>query len=224
MTAARRSPAGAPASAVATARPAARRFRSHSHGPMVTSSKSLRSSTMSRWGVPNRPKLSIWASPFITTSMPLRGPRDRSQAMTCAAPRRNAKGEDAIRATRSGIRRGCRPRCAASIRAIGSGRSGSEASSAWDAWGTSARNRLPAWRRLSQDSTPTRRSIRGKSAMGASTESAAGASVSPCADAVLSLPARSIDFQSAGRGRCATVRTSSQIGERLPYVSIGPAL
>jgi hypothetical protein len=65
-----------------------RRFTSHSHGPGNVSSKSLRSKTRWRSGVPKRPKFSRWASPQAWTSMPVVGVVARSAAMTAGDPRR----------------------------------------------------------------------------------------------------------------------------------------
>ena len=65
----------------ATARLAARRFTSHSHGPGRVSSKSLMSNSSSRSGDPNRPKFDTCASPQTWTLIPDRGVEARSAAM-----------------------------------------------------------------------------------------------------------------------------------------------
>jgi hypothetical protein len=65
----------------ATARLAARRFTSHSHGPGKVSSKSLMSNRSSRSGDPNRPKFDTCASPHTWTLKPDRGVEARSAAI-----------------------------------------------------------------------------------------------------------------------------------------------
>ena len=63
------------------------RFRSHSHGPGLVSSKSLMSKIRLRSGDANPPKLARWASPQACTTRPESGVFDRSEAMISAAPR-----------------------------------------------------------------------------------------------------------------------------------------
>ena len=87
MTMERRSLALKPCCRPATARLAARRLRSHSHGPGRVSSKSLTSKTSSRSGEAYQPKFSRCASPQACTCRPEVGMVARSAAMTAAAPR-----------------------------------------------------------------------------------------------------------------------------------------
>ena len=81
----------------ATWRLAHSRFTSHSHGPGSVSSKSLMSNIMLRSGVANSPKLLTWASPHAWTRKPVAGVLARSSAITAAAPRKKANGEEAMR-------------------------------------------------------------------------------------------------------------------------------
>ena len=84
----RRSSSGPkPFSRAATARLAARRLTSHSHGPGMVSSKSLTSKIRWRSGVANSPKFIRWASPQACTQMSVRGVSARSAAIIAAAPR-----------------------------------------------------------------------------------------------------------------------------------------
>jgi hypothetical protein len=92
-----RRPAPMPISRPATTMLAARRFKSHSHGPGRVSSKSFRSKMRSRSGEPNMPKFATWASPQSCTRMPVRGLVARSEAITAAAPRKKANGDSDIR-------------------------------------------------------------------------------------------------------------------------------
>ncbi len=62
-------------------------FTSHSHGPGVVSSKSLRSNISRRSGEANVPKLDRWASPQSWTPSPETGAAARSMAIIAAAPR-----------------------------------------------------------------------------------------------------------------------------------------
>src|SRR5450755_2985066 len=73
MTARRRSRAGYSFWRATTLTLATSRFRSHSHGLTVVSSKSFRSKTTSCCGVPYSPKLLRWASPASTTGKPVVG-------------------------------------------------------------------------------------------------------------------------------------------------------
>ena len=50
-----------------------------------------------RSGVANFPKLATWASPHAWTRSPVTGVVARSMAMIAAPPRKNAKGDVAIR-------------------------------------------------------------------------------------------------------------------------------
>ena len=67
---------------------AAMRFRSHSKGPRMVSSKSLMSKTRRPSGAAKAPRLRTWASPQIWLMMPVLGRTDRSAAMTGTAPRK----------------------------------------------------------------------------------------------------------------------------------------
>ena len=82
----------------ATAMLTASRLTSQSKEPGSVSSKSFMSNIRVRSAEANIPKLARCASPHSWTSRPLRGTLLRSDAMTAAAPRRNAKGLSAIRA------------------------------------------------------------------------------------------------------------------------------
>ena len=66
---------------------AARRFRSHSHGPIAVSSKSLISNTRRAEGERKMPKLPICASPTHCTGMPVTGVEARSLVMMSTVPR-----------------------------------------------------------------------------------------------------------------------------------------
>ena len=107
-TTARRSALANPLARPATSRLAASRLTSHSHGPGAVSSKSFRSKTSWRSGDAKTPKLDRCASPHSCTRSPDDGVPARSDAMTRAAPRKNAKGEDTIRPYRMGSRSGTR--------------------------------------------------------------------------------------------------------------------
>ena len=76
-----------PLSRPTIAKLADRRFRSHSHGPGVVSSKSLMSKTRIRSGEPNVPKFERCASPHNWVRMLEFGVRERSVAMISAPPR-----------------------------------------------------------------------------------------------------------------------------------------
>ena len=132
-----------PFSREATTTLAARRLRSHSHGPMDVSSKSLRSNTSRRSGLANTPKLARCASPQSWTLEPLTGDPARSAAMTAADPRRNANGEAIIRPNRIGTSSGIRPSLEASRVLMTSGRSWLGAQSAWLRLGAFARSPRP---------------------------------------------------------------------------------
>ena len=97
-----------PMSRPATSTLVARRLMSHSHGPGRVSSKSLMSKTRRRSGDANMPKFDRWASPQACTVIPLLGVLARSLAITSAAPRKNVKGEIAIRPYRIGSSSGTR--------------------------------------------------------------------------------------------------------------------
>ena len=112
-----------PFSRAATTTLAARRLRSHSHGPRDVSSKSLTSNTSRRSGLAKTPKLARCASPHSWTFEPISGVSARSLAMTAADPRRNANGEASIRPMRIGTRSGRRPSFEASSVVTTSGRS-----------------------------------------------------------------------------------------------------
>ena len=66
---------------------AASRLTSYSNGPGRVSSKSFTSNTRLRSGDPNAPKFDRCASPQSWTLIPASGVRERSAAMTFAAPR-----------------------------------------------------------------------------------------------------------------------------------------
>ena len=136
----------------ATTRLTASRLMSHSHGPGKVSSKSLRSKTSFRSGVPKIPKLLRCASPPSCTRKPDWGVPARSRAMTLADPRRKANGESDIRPNRIGTSRGTRSRLDSSNSAIGSGRSRGGDHAAWLDRGTWRRRALPARVRSRRDS------------------------------------------------------------------------
>ena len=71
----------------ATARLAANRFTSHSHGPGSVSSKSLTSKISRRPGEANAPKLDRWASPHACTTSPGPGRRRQVRGHRPAQPR-----------------------------------------------------------------------------------------------------------------------------------------
>ncbi len=89
--------ASKPRDRAATTMLAARRLRSHSHGPRWVSSKSFMSNSRFRSGEANNPKLERCASPASWTVKPLVGVGARSAAIGSAAPRKNVNGETAIR-------------------------------------------------------------------------------------------------------------------------------
>ena len=111
-----RSPA--PASRPARTKLVARRFRSHSHGPRVVSSKSFTSKTRCPSGAAKAPRLRTWASPQIYTASGVLGRPARSAAITGAAPRKNPNGDSAMRPCLIGSSSTTRP----SRRAAGSRR------------------------------------------------------------------------------------------------------
>ena len=88
----------------------------------------------------------MWASPSITTWMPVTGVCERSHAITEAAPRRNANGEAAMRAIRRGTRCCCRPAFPATTMSTGLGRSLGGFHAACAACGNTLRNAAPLFR------------------------------------------------------------------------------
>ena len=76
-----------PLSRPATAKLAASRLTSHSHGPGQVSSKSLMPNSKRRSGEANAPKFIRWASPHTWVVIPDRGVPAKSAAMMSAAPR-----------------------------------------------------------------------------------------------------------------------------------------
>src|SRR4051794_35536822 len=69
---------------LATARLAARRLISHSHGPESVSSKALMSNTSARFAEAKKPKFARWASPQVWAWKPDSGVAARSAATTPA--------------------------------------------------------------------------------------------------------------------------------------------
>lgn len=63
------------------------RLRSHSHGAMPASSKSLRSKSSERSGEAKKPKFEMWASPLDSTVIPEFGVAAKSAAIVAAVPR-----------------------------------------------------------------------------------------------------------------------------------------
>src|ERR1700736_900539 len=86
-----------PDSRPATTSDAAIRFRSHSNGPRMVSSKSLISKTNRPSGAAYAPRFRTWASPHSWVKIPVWGSTARSAAITGTAPRKNPNGEAAIR-------------------------------------------------------------------------------------------------------------------------------
>src|SRR5450432_616939 len=96
------------------------RFKSHSHGARIVSSKSLISKT-SRPSVPaNAPRFRTCASPQICTVIPLDRIVPRSAAITGTFPRKYPNGEAAIRAILIGTSEAIRSRFTARIISTGS--------------------------------------------------------------------------------------------------------
>ena len=77
-----------PDSRPASTSDAAMRFRSHSKGPRMVSSKSLMSKTRRPSGAANAPRLRTCASPQSWLTMPVFGSTARSAAITGTAPRK----------------------------------------------------------------------------------------------------------------------------------------
>ena len=128
------------------------RFRSHSQGPISTSSKSFRSTTTCASGVPKMPKLFMCASPSSITSSPLVGRVARSAAITDAEPRKKVKGETAMRDMRRGTSAGSRPALPAIRRATGSSLRAGGFQSPIDARGAASRRARPSCSRSAGDS------------------------------------------------------------------------
>jgi len=118
---------------------------------MMASSKSFKSKTTSRCGVPYIPKLLTCASPSITTGIPLIGNVERSAAMTHADPRRKANGEAAMRPIRRGTNCACLPLLLSASSFKGSVRFFPGFHSACDSRGTVPRSALPSARRCSHE-------------------------------------------------------------------------
>src|SRR5580658_9299320 len=74
----------------------ASRFRSHSKGPRMVSSKSLMSKTSRPSGAAKAPRLLTCASPHSCVKIPVCGRAARSAAITATAPRKKPKGDAAI--------------------------------------------------------------------------------------------------------------------------------
>ena len=123
---------------------AARRLRSHSHGPGSVSSKSLTSNIRVRSGEANTPKFDRWASPQIWALRPDRGVVARSEAMTSAAPRKKVNGDTSMRPYRIGTSSGTRVVACRSSSATGSGRSAAGSKAPWEERGARARASLPS--------------------------------------------------------------------------------
>ena len=99
------------------------------------------------------PKLLMWASPHMTTGIPLTGSVEGSDAITHADPRRKGNGEDAMRPMRRGIRCACRPALLLANNFSGSGRVFPGVYLACDSIGTFWRSALPSALRQSAGST-----------------------------------------------------------------------
>ncbi len=125
----------------------ANRFTSHSHGPGIDSSKSLRSKTRCPSGAANAPRLSTCASPHICTTSPVVGHSDRSYAMRGAAPRKKPKGEAAMRPTLIGTSSFSRCLLMRASRTRGSSRCSDGRHSPWSIRLTTERKLRPCSRR-----------------------------------------------------------------------------
>ena len=135
--------AAAPQAQAAITTLAARRFRSHSHGPGNVSSKSATSKIGVRSGAAKTPKFMMCASPQSCTRSPEEGVAARSAAIVRAAPRKKVKGETDMRPQRMGTSSGRRRASWARSWAMGSGLSPGGSQPAWVLRGTAPRAALP---------------------------------------------------------------------------------
>jgi hypothetical protein len=129
------------------------RLTSHSQGPGSVSSKSLTSKTRFLSGDAYRPKFETCASPHNCAVSPVSGADAKSEAISRAAPRKNAKRDGSIRPYRTGSRSAIRDAACDSSRSTGSWRFCGAMNSASEDLGITERRARPRSRRCSTDAS-----------------------------------------------------------------------